>query len=303
MRAAILLAVVTVACSSGDDAKTTTTDAATEPQEKVFGGDRPVPFFRAPDGVDPKQPLPLVMVLHGYGAGGYVQALYFRLEKLVNDKKFLLVAPDGTVNKSGNRFWNGVPACCDFDTSGVDDVKYLTGLVDEIGQTYAVDKKRVFLVGHSNGGAMAYRLACDATSKFAAAITLAPVFYADPTECKASEPIAIRQMHGTADETVPFEGGKPAGSVLTMTLPSARATAEAWAKLNGCNATPDESAAPIDFDRSIAGNETKISTWGGCKPNSVVELWTMEGSTHIPSDLAPDLPDRIWEFFAAHPKP
>ncbi len=294
-RAAVVLAMIAVSCSSGEDTKATT-DAAPEPEEKVFGGDRPVPLFRAPEGVDPKQPLPLVMILHGFGAGGLVQSLYFRLEKLVNDKKFLLVAPDGTVNKSGSRFWNAVTNCCDFDNSGVDDVKYLTGLIDEIAATHAVDKKRVFLVGHSNGGAMAYRLACDAASRFAAVVTLAPPFYGDMGKCNPSEPVAIRHMHGTADETVAFDGGEPVGQ------PTARASADAWAKWNGCGAMPTD-AAPIDFDRAVAGAETKVSTWSACRATSVVELWTMQGSSHIPADLAPDLPDTIWSFFATHPKP
>jgi polyhydroxybutyrate depolymerase len=302
MRAAILFALITVACSSGDETKATT-DATPEPEEKVFGGDRPVPLFRAPEGHDPKVPLPLVMILHGYGAGGLVQSLYFRLEKLVNEKKFLLVAPDGTVNKSGSRFWNAVTVCCDFDSSGVDDVKYLTGLVDEIGTVHAIDKKRVYLLGHSNGGAMAYRLACDAAPKFAAVITLAPPFYDDMSKCNPTDAVAIRHMHGTADETVPYAGGKPADATRLGAYPSARSTAEAWAKWNGCGATPDESAPPIDFDRKVAGAETKVSTWNACRGNSIVELWTMEGSTHIPADLAADLPDRLWSFFAAHPKP
>jgi poly(3-hydroxybutyrate) depolymerase len=104
-------------------------------------------------------------------------------------------------------------------------------------------------------------------------------------------------MHGTADETVSFDGGKPVGN------PSARATVDAWAKWNGCGATPDESAPAIDFDRSVAGAETKISTFGACRASSTVELWTMEGSSHIPADLAADMPERLWSFFAAHPKP
>jgi polyhydroxybutyrate depolymerase len=149
---------------------------------------------------------------------------------------------------------------------------------------------------------MAYRLACDAAPKFAAAITLAPPFYDDTTKCNPSDPVAIRHLHGTADETVPFAGGTSSRTTAAK-YPSARATAEAWAKWNGCTATADESAAPIDFDRAVAGAETKVSTWKGCRGNSVVELWTMEGSSHIPSDLAPDLPERLWEFFAAHPKP
>jgi polyhydroxybutyrate depolymerase len=129
-------------------------DAASE--LPPLGGSRPLPLFRAPEGWDGTTPLPLVLVLHGYGAGGLVQTVYFRLESLVEQKKFLLAAPDGTVDDKGKRFWNAMDSCCDFAGAGVDDVKYLTDLVEEIAARYAVDRKRVYLVGHSNGGAMSF---------------------------------------------------------------------------------------------------------------------------------------------------
>jgi polyhydroxybutyrate depolymerase len=282
-----------VGCSSASSNETAVPDSAVE-EDPIFGGDRPVPFFRAPEGYDRKKPIPLVIILHGFGAGGYAQAAFFNMTKLVEEKKFLLVAPDGTPDKSGRRFWNAVPECCDFDRKGIDDVKFITGLVDEIATRWNVDRKRIFLLGHSNGGAMSYRLACDAAPKFAAAVTLAPPFYNDTTKCNPSEPVAIRHMHGTKDETVPYEGGSG--------FPPVQQTIAAWAKWNGC-AAPDTTAAPLDIDQKVVGAETKVTRWTGCKPNGDTELWTMEGSTHIPFDLSPELPARIWAFFEAHPKP
>jgi polyhydroxybutyrate depolymerase len=139
-------------CSSSTPEPAPTVDAAVE-EDPIFGGARPVALFRAPEGYDRKKPIPLVIVLHGFGAGGYTQAAYFGLASLVEEKKFLLVAPDGTPDSKGRRFWNAVDTCCDFDKTGVDDVKYITGLVDEIATKWTVDRKRVFLVGHSNGAA------------------------------------------------------------------------------------------------------------------------------------------------------
>lgn len=272
-------------CSSSSAANDPAVDAAVE-EDPVFGGARPVALFRAPDGYDRKKPIPLVVVLHGFGAGGYTQAAYFGLGSLVEEKKFLLVAPDGTVDSKGRRFWNAVDTCCDFDKTGVDDVKYITGLVDEIATRWTVDRKRVFLVGHSNGGAMSYRLGCDAAPKFAAAVVLAPPFYSDVGNCKPSEPVAIRHMHGTMDETVAYS----------------EVPVQSWAKWNGCGAA-DSSAAPLDVDRKVSGAETKVTRWTGCKPGGETELWRMEGTTHVPFDLAPELPKLIWSFLEAHPKP
>ncbi len=296
MRFPVALCLV-LGCSSGSSPEAAPPDSAVQ-EDPIFGGDRPVPYFRAPESWDRKKPIPLVVLLHGFGAGGYAQAAYFNMAKLVEEKKFLLVAPDGTPDSKGRRFWNAVDTCCDFEKKGVDDVKYLTGLVDEIGTRYTLDKKRIFLLGHSNGGAMSYRLACDAAPKFAAAVTLAPPFYSDAASCKPSEPVAIRHMHGTKDETVPYEGG----AATLATFPSVQSIVDSWARWNGCGAA-DSTAAPLDIDLKVAGAETKVTRWTGCKPNGDVELWRMEGTTHIPFDLSADLPARIWAFFEAHPKP
>ena len=260
-------------------------------------------MFRSPDGADPKKPLPLVMVLHGYGASGFLQAAYFGLDKLVNDKQFLLVAPDGTPDKGGKRFWNAVDACCDFDGKKIDDVKYLTGLVEEIASVWTVDRKRIYLVGHSNGGAMSYRLACDAAQTFAAAFVLAPLFYSDLTKCNPKAPISIRQLHGTDDETVAYDGVGDAAGALVSHYPSAPKVVEAWAKWNGCSATPDVSAPAVDLDRGVAGSETKITSYPSCRDGTVTELWTLQGSKHIPMNLAPDVGAQIWSYLSAHPKP
>lgn len=272
-------------------------------EDYVYGGDRPVPLFRYPDGADPKKPLPLVMVLHGYGAGGFLQTAYFRLEKLVESKQFLLVAPDGTPDKGGKRFWNAVDSCCDFDKTNVDDVKYLTGLVDEIGSKWTIDRKRVYLVGHSNGGAMSYRLACDAADRFAAAFVLAPLFYGDASKCNPKAPISIRHLHGTADETVAYEGNGASPGSLVANYPAAPKVVETWAKLNGCNATPSPAGAPIDLDKGVPGAETTVTSYPGCRDGAVTELWSMAGTKHVPMDLAADLGEQIWTYLSAHAKP
>jgi len=285
--------------TGGDAAVEAAADALVPPDQ--FGGDRPVSVFRVPNGYDPKKPAPLVVVLHGYGAGGFLQNAYFGLGTLADEKNFFLVAPEGTVDSKKNRFWNAVDTCCDFDGKKPDDVKYITGLVDEIATYYAIDRKRVYLLGHSNGGAMSMRLACDVPEKFAAVVDLAGPFWSDPAACKPKTPIAFRHMHGTVDETVPYAGG--AISVGGFSTPSARKIVDTFAALNGCAASPTEAAA-VDLERSLAGAETKVLRFPSCKDGADVELFSIEGGSHIPKDFDPvALPRSIWAFFEAHPRP
>jgi len=260
-------------------------DAAPEALAPV-GGARPLATLRTPENWDQKTPLPLLLVLHGYGAGGLAQAIYFGVLPLVDEKQIILAAPDGLFDKKNRRYWNAVDTCCDFDRTNVDDVLYLTKLVDEIATRHPIDRKRVWVIGHSNGGAMSLRLACDRTATFAAALELAGPFWSDPqTSCKPSMPIAIRVVHGTADEQVPYDGGAS---------PGALAIASFFAQKNNCMGPPDTSAPPLDLDSTIAGAETLVTRFPGCD----VELWSIEGGTHIPA-LGPGFRGIVWDFFSA----
>ncbi len=293
-----LLCGAIAACSSTGTTTTPggTSDAGAEPP--LLGGARPLAYIRTPDGWDGKKPLPLVLLIHGYSAGGLAQAIYFGLGNLVDEKQVILIAPDGTFDAGNKRFWNAVDTCCDFDKKGIDDVKYLTGLVDEVASRYAVDTKRVYLIGHSNGGAMTLRLACDAPGKFAAAFELAGPFWSDPeARCTPSSPIALRVVHGTKDESVPYDGGSldsgdPGRSVGPAGI------AAFFAKKNGCADTPAP-ASPVDIEASLPGAETKVSRYEGCKPGADVELWTIEGGGHLPA-ISATFRNAAWDFFSAH---
>jgi polyhydroxybutyrate depolymerase len=124
--------------------------------------------------------------------------------------------------------------------------------------------------------------------------------WTDASSCKGTIPVSVLALHGTADDTIKYDGGE----LLGMKYTSALATAKAWAATDGCDAQPDESALPIDVDAKIAGAETTISRWTkGCKANTGVELWTMKDSPHIPLPLADDFASRVTDFLFAHAKP
>lgn len=242
--------------------------------------------------------VPLVVLLHGYGASGKIQELYFGLRKHAEARGFLYAHPDGKVDARGRRFWNA-SECCDFDKSGVDDVAYVDGLVDEIGRRYKVDPKRVFLIGHSNGGFMSYRLACDKASKFAAIASLAGTMWMDSSRCKPSEPVSILHVHGTADDTIAYEGG----TIASVTYPGAKETVARWAGFDGCDKTPDLSSPKLDLEDSRPGDETTVTKYrNACRSGSAVELWTIDAGGHLPS-LKAGFADRVLDFLFEHPKP
>src|SRR5262245_25079765 len=98
------------------------------PTKTVFGGDRPV-VLEVPKAYDGSKSWPLLILLHGYSASGFIEESYLSLKPVVDGHGVLLAAPDGLVNSRGYEYWNATNACCDLDGSHVDDVGYISGLI------------------------------------------------------------------------------------------------------------------------------------------------------------------------------
>jgi polyhydroxybutyrate depolymerase len=309
LTAPALLSPLLFGCSSETPASTSTstsTGAGTGGgggDATMFGGDRPVELF-VPSSYDPATPIPLVLLLHGYGVSGQVQEWIFKLKPEAEARGFLYAYPNGTEDSDLHNFWNATDACCNFKGSDVDDSAYLEGLIAEIEGKYTVDPKRVFLTGHSNGAFMAHRMACDHADTIAAIAAFAGVLWEDSSKCQPSEPVHVLQIHGTADTTIAYAGGDQLGAggvEIAASYPGAEATVAAWAKLDGCSTTI-EAGAPKDLETKLAGSETEVSRYTGCPAGGSAELWKMVGATHVPN-LGPAWAPSIVDFLFAHPKP
>ena len=265
----------------------------------AIGGDRPV-TMHVSSKYDPSKPAPLLVLLHGYGASGMVQEdLYFKLKAQADARGYIYAVPDGTVDSSGKRFWNATDACCDFGPTGVDDSGYLAGVVDEIKAAYNIDPKRVYFVGHSNGGFMSYRMACDHADMIAAIVSLAGDTYKDDSKCKASEPVAVAHIQGDMDETVAYAGGSFGG---VLDYPGAAESVADWVAHDGCDETSVDGPT-MDLDTGLAGDETTTKIFASnCKPGGHAELWTIVGGKHVPA-VSDGFRKGVFDFLDAHPKP
>jgi polyhydroxybutyrate depolymerase len=274
----------------------------------TVGGDRPVTVHLPSP--DLGSPAPLILLLHGYGASPAEIEDYFRLGREAAARGILLAAPEGTVDSDGRRFWNATDACCDVDGSGIDDVGYLRRLIDEIQTVANVDPKRVYLGGHSNGGFMSYRMACQHADVVAAIASLAGASLAERDDCRPSEPVAVLQIHGTADDVIRFDGGDLSdligGRGPARPYPGARETAAIWAAYDGCDGELVETEETLDIDTLVSGPsgpaETTIARATGCEPGGHVELWTIPDGGHVPS-LSGAFGVEVLDFLLEHPKP
>ncbi len=257
--------------------------------------ERPYSQF-VPSSYSAKSPAPLVVLLHGYGSSGKQQESYMNFTAVAEQRGFILAYPDGTGDLTGRQFWNATDACCAFSSS-VDDDAYLIAMLDDIEAKYSINRKRIYFVGHSNGGFMSYHMACKHSDRIAAIASLAGATFFNSTDCAANNPVSVLQVHGTNDATILYNGG----SILGNQYPSALASVSQWVTVNKCSTNSVPHAEKIDLERSIAGDETSIASWTKCRNGTEVELWTMENAGHIPA-LTSSFASKIYDFFSAHPK-
>jgi polyhydroxybutyrate depolymerase len=255
--------------------------------------------LREPDGLDRDKAAPLIIVLHGYGQGPEFEG-YFHLGPVADQHGALLAYPLGTVDAIGRRFWNATDVCCDFFGRGVDDVAYIGAVIDDVSSRYQVDAKRVYVIGFSNGGFMAQRLACELSGRVAAAVSVAAVNWADPARCEPSSPVAVLQVHGDVDPVIHYLGGRM--SEGGPPYPSVQASIEGWRDRNGCAPAPENSGQLLDVAENLDGAETAVEHYEDCAPGGAAELWTVHGGNHdvVFSDA---FGEAVWSFFEEHVKP
>ena len=309
------LVMLLAGCSSGSPATTSSAPTATpsEPtvgpsDDLVVGGERPV-RIHVPASYTAARPAPLIILLHGYGSSGQEHDAYFGVGAAAEARGLIYATPDGTMDSRGDRFWNATDACCDFDRSGVADSDYLAALVTSIEATVNVDPKRVYLIGHSNGAFMSYRMACDHADLVAGIVSLAGATFARRTDCRPREPVAVLQIHGTGDDTIAYSGGSIGGVgavVEPVAYPGALDTVASWATYDGCTAAPSDLPGAVDVDAKIDGvdgpAEATIKAATDCQAGGHVELWTIPNGAHSP-ELAAAFADEVLDLLLAHPKP
>lgn len=247
---------------------------------------------------------PLVVLMHGGGGGGRQASQSYGMNDVADRHGFLVAYPNGSGGRRDDILltWNAGNCCGYAMDHDVDDVAFIRAMVERIDRDFGVDRKRVFAAGMSNGGMMTHRVGCEAADLFAA---IAPVAGALNIACKPSGPIAVILFHGTADEHVPYDGGRGTKSLEPRVDRPVSHAVEVWRTANGCT----RSSSP-----RRTGNISR-QTWSGCRDGADVSLVTMHGGGHAwPGGVAPrrrraDVPtkeisasEEMWTFFAAHPK-
>lgn len=174
-----------------------------------IGGRERTFLVHVPNAKTPSAGMPVLIFLHGGGGNGRIVEQTSGFSELADREGFIAVYPDGT-GRLPNRFTWDAANCCGYAyDQHIDDVGFISAMIDSLIAAFDVDPARVYVTGHSNGAMMTYRLGCELAGKIAA---IAPDAGALNTEsCSPSHPLPVLIVHGEADQNVPVAGGQSPG--------------------------------------------------------------------------------------------
>jgi polyhydroxybutyrate depolymerase len=247
----------------------------------------------------PSPGVPLLIMLHGGTGNGSRMEQRSGFSELADREGFIVVYPDGTGLVNGRFTWNAYDCCGYAQRKQVDDVGFISALIDRMIEEFDVDPARVYITGYSNGAMMTFRLACELSDKIAAAAPYAGALNTD--SCGATQPVPILIMNGEEDQNVPVAGGlSPNAGAPSQNdrvdQPTSHAV-DTWSGIDGC------ADVPIQPDSEAA----LISTYGSCLDGAVVEQvlihdWDHRWPSETNGSLI-DASDVIWDFVSRFAKP
>jgi len=259
------------------------------------------------------EPLPLVVVIHGaFDSGKKMEALT-GWSRIADREGFMVLYPNGMGLGSLFRHWNSGHCCGRAQALGIDDVAFIETMIDEVRERFAVDPRRVYIMGNSNGGMLTHHVAARNTQLFAAAAVVSAAIGGRPTAeeevwrvPEPQRPLPMMLFHGRDDDIIPFEGGEDRRSKAGRTYLSVDESARFWAEANGAADGPDEAL--------LFGGQVTFSRWGG-EASAPVLLYAIEDWGHVwPSrkTIKPkkhpqldgfDAAELAWDFFRGRTRP
>ncbi|MEH2157113.1 extracellular catalytic domain type 1 short-chain-length polyhydroxyalkanoate depolymerase [Nostoc sp.] len=252
-------------------------------------------YFYTPKSYNPDRPMPLVLVFHGDDGNGRSISNVTRFNELAEQKGFIVVYPDGIDQKWSLR-GNG--------QGRVDDVLFVSALIDHLQQQINIDNHKVYATGFSRGGILTQALACKLPDKIAGFASVAgslPVRL--KPNCQPQTSISMLMINGTNDRDVLYEGND---HTQRGALVSISDMVDFWRSHDQCTL----SNASLKFSK----DQVKTALYTGCNGNSEVwqlavvnggHFWpggssTDESVNKFNAKLGLNASETIWNFFQRH---
>jgi polyhydroxybutyrate depolymerase len=252
-------------------------------------------LLHVPEQYDESEATSLIIALHGGTGSAKNIEQQSRLPELSDQEGFILCSPNGL-----NRTWNSGWCCGKAAENNVDDVGFISKLIDELLSDYNIDPKRVYVTGMSNGAMMSYRLACELSDKIAAIAPVAGTMVSET--CSPSNGVSIIHFHSYEDSNVPDEGGIGDGISDHYNTPL-DSVMNIWSGFNACQENTFENRDGYDyFSFTNCSDSIEVQlfitndgghSWpGGTKPRNKSD----ETSSVLKAN------ELMWAFFEEHAK-
>ena len=267
---------------------------------------------RIPPDYDGQTPLPLLLVFHGGNGEGTMIQNGLGFDAYTDRDDAIAVYPDG-VQKN----WADGRGTTDASRANVNDLGFVSDLIDHMATHLNIDDDRIWATGVSNGGLFTQHLACELSDRLGA---IAPVISALPTTaldtCRPGNVLPMLAIQGTEDAFMTFEGGDASHDRLGLgdggAIESADVTRAFWAERYGCDPTPQVS----ELDPVDAQDPTRVSLYAyrGCQAGARIDYYIVTGMGHTwppnegatprivgPTSRQLDATALIWTFFNQGP--
>jgi polyhydroxybutyrate depolymerase len=266
----------------------------------VSGHERTFLVYRPP-ALSRANLVPLVIVLHGGFGSGLQAKRSYHWDDEADRNGFVVVYPDGF-----RRSWNAGGLCCGpAFRNDVDDIGFITRLIEATLHTENIDHKRVYLAGISNGAALAYRYACEGPYPIAA---IGSVSGGTSVSCPRPHPVSAMEIHGLDDRNIPFMGGIGSKAFAQVPWLPVERTLGAFRRANHCNVPSSRESGPVrtEASRCAQGRDVVLIAiagaghqWPGARPHrGIVASLILRLD---PPSTALDATSVLWDFFRSHP--
>ncbi|MBN1380161.1 MAG: prolyl oligopeptidase family serine peptidase [Deltaproteobacteria bacterium] len=272
-------------------------------------------LLHSPQGYSASRAYPLVVVLHGAFSTAKEIAKWSEWSQLADREGLIVIYPEGIGILGFLQHWNAGHCCGKAAEEGWNDVAFIEAAINGTCRQYAVDKRRIYMMGFSNGGMMTYRFAVERSFLLAAAASVSGVINSRATQNQPERwiptperPVPFLVMHGDADKTIPYEGGKPLDRKSTREYQRVADAADFWIAANKATAGPirkesfDGMVMETSYMDSSGGNEVRVCRirgWGHEWPGGPITR-ALPGNNPLKDFDAAGI---IWRFFQQYSRP